>query len=274
MPNRLGMVAVFATGLFSIVSAQTATDEPSKTVHISGRLVDPDGKPVSLDLRMARWGADGFKDERTTVGGDGRFTFTTVPSQTYRFYLPTGWGVKTQANRVDTPRGKDIDLGDLIVERCPALSMSNPKPPSASVLISGLKPEQIIIEPWQPGVIDLPPSTFKPNPIELPPCPLEPSLYTIESSVGGKVKSIRVVRYDPKLTPSQIREEVQKVRAGSLRVAAGSIMWSEGNSWNIQASVEYEDGKRTSILMDGWIHVQVEDRAGKYRFIRLSPAAQ
>ena len=88
---------------------------------------------------------------------------------------------------------------------------------------------------------------------------------TVESFVGGEVKVIRVVGYDPKLMPSQIREEVRKVWLGVFWFAGSSIMWSE---------VEYEDGKRSSILMDGWVHVQVEDREGKYWFIRLSPAVQ
>jgi hypothetical protein len=92
--------------------------------------------------------------------------------------------------------------------------------------------------------------------------------------VGGKVKTIRVVRYDPKLTPSQVREEVRKVWLGRISLATSSVMWSEGNSWNIRASVEYESGQPTSILMDGWIHAQVEDRVGKYWFIRLTPAVQ
>lgn len=290
------VVAACATGLFGIPLAQSPTDEPSKTLHISGRLVDSNHNPVSLDLRMARWDPDGFKDERPpTVGQDGRFTFLTAPSNKYRFYLPSAWGVKSHPKIGDTSSGKDIDLGDVVVERCTLLSASSPQPPNTPVVIGDLKPEQVIIEPQESvnpyrSVADLPPSTYKPNNVvELPPCWSVPTLdnrsewessamvefdrfVTVESFVGGTVKVIRVIRHDPRLTPLQIREEVQRVWRGSFRFASDSIMWSEGNRWNIQAAVEFEDGKRASLLMDGWIHVQVEDRAGKYWFVRLSPA--
>jgi hypothetical protein len=41
---------------------------------------------------------------------------------------------------------------------------------------------------------------------------------TVESFVSGKVKVIRVVRYDPKLTPSQTRDVVRNVWLGVLSV--------------------------------------------------------
>ena len=71
-------------------------------------------------------------------------------------------------------------------------------------------------------------------------------LVTVESFVGGKVKLIRVVRYDSKLTPSQIENEVRGAWLGAFSGANATILWDEGNDWNVQASVEYEDGKRTS----------------------------
>jgi hypothetical protein len=92
---------------------------------------------------------------------------------------------------------------------------------------------------------------------------------SIESFVGGKVNVIRVISYDTRLTPSQIRDEVRRVRLGLFCDATSSITWSEGNRWNIKASVEFEDGKHAWIVMDAWIHVQVQDREGKYWFIRL-----
>jgi hypothetical protein len=283
--------------LFGIALAQTTPDEQTKTVHISGRLVFPDGNPASFRLRMDRIEPDRFKEEGTAVAGrDGRFTFTAAPGRKYRISL-AAWGMKTPPKRVDTSSGKDMDVGDMVFEYCSAVNMSIPKPPATTELIGDLKLEQIVIEPQPPvnpyrPVADLPRSTFKPdNTVELPPCWSGPSLdrrrewesfpmvsfdryLTVESFVGGKVHVIRAVHYDQGLTPAQIREEVRKVWLGSFSFAAADIIWQEGNRWNIQASVEYEDGKPTSILMDGWVHVQVEDREGKYWFIRLAPAAQ
>jgi hypothetical protein len=41
--------------------------------------------------------------------------------------------------------------------------------------------------------------------------------------------------------------------------------------WNIRATVEYEDGKKSTMLTDG-LHVQVQDREGKYWYMREWPA--
>jgi hypothetical protein len=96
---------------------------------------------------------------------------------------------------------------------------------------------------------------------------------SVESFVGGRVKSIRVVRSRPdeKLTPVQLREEVRKVWLSRFWHASCGIEWAEANLWNIEAVVEYEDGKQSSILMDAG-HVRVQDREGKYWFFRLWPA--
>jgi len=294
MVTRGTIVAFCAAVLIGSAPAQMPPDEPTKSVRISGRLVFPDGSPVSFGIRMARIDSDGFKDEgTTTVGRDGRFTFMAAPDRKYRISLAAG-GMKTPPKVVDATGGKDIDVGNMVFEYCPPVSpVVVPlflKRPATSDLVGDLRPEQIVIEPQHAGnaypVLSLPPTKFKPkNLVELPPCWSGPSLdnrseweassmiefdrfVTVESFVGGKAKIIRVVRYDPKLTPSQIRDEVRKVWLGGFLFASTEIMWSEGMPWNIQASVEYEDGKRTSLLMDGWIHVQVEDLEGKYWFIR------
>lgn len=288
MTTCRAILAFCATVLFGIAVAQTAP-EPSKSVRISGRLVFPNGSPASFGIRMARIDPEGFKDAGTAMaGGDGRFVFMAAPGFKYRISLAAG-GMKTPPKTADITSGKDSDIGDMVFEYCPAVSTSIPKPPAKSDAVGDLRPEQIIIEPQQAVnsyLGDLPPSNFKPNnAVELPPCWTGPSLdkryewesspmvtfdprITVQSFVGGKVKLIRVVRYNQKLSPSQIRDEVRKVWLGSFSLATTIIIWSEGSPWNIQATVEYEDGKRTSILMDGWIHVQVEDREGKHWFIR------
>jgi hypothetical protein len=121
---------------------------------------------------------------------------------------------------------------------------------------------------------------------DLPPCWRGPSLdrpdewrasgmveffshpFRLESFVGmdGKVRSLRVVRYIPGHTETEIREEVGKIWLGGFSEVMGSITWSEGNFWNVEVSVEYDDGKRTAFLTDG-AHVEVEDRQGKYWFM-------
>ena len=291
-------VAFCATVLFGRVLAQTPPDEPTKSIHISGRLVSPDRRPVSFPVRMTRIDADGPKsDETVTTGPDGLFTFKAAPGKRYRIALAAGM-MKTPPKIVDTTNGKDVDVGDMLFEYCPPVTMHIPKPPTAPKLVGKLRLEQIVVEPQNPAsgwpgvrpMSGLPPTNFNSsNAVGLPPCWVGPSLdrrseweslcdimfdryLSIESFVGGNVNFIRVVRHDPKLTPAQIKDEVRKVWLGLFWHAACEIMWAEGNFWNIEASVEYEDGKRASILMDGWTHVEVENREGKQWFIRLWPA--
>jgi hypothetical protein len=184
----------------------------------------------------------------------------------------------------------------MVFEHCP--SISSPKTrqePTSNQLIGDLQLEQIIIEPQKPNSerVGIPPTPLSPDGnssalVELPQCWSGPSLdrrgewealgwvyfdryLSIESFVGGKAKSIHVVKYDPRLTPFQIRGEVQKVWLGMFWDASNYQAWAEVTLWNIEASVEYEDGKRSSLVTDG-SHVRVQDPEGKYWFIRLWPA--
>jgi hypothetical protein len=81
-----------------------------------------------------------------------------------------------------------------------------------------------------------------------------------------------VERYDPQLTPAQIKDEVQRMWLGLFAMPTPSKTWPESNAWNIEASVEYEDEMHASILIDG-THVKVQDRNGRYWFIRVWTAA-
>ena len=238
---------------------------------------------------------------------NGVFTFTGVAGKKYRIYLPD-YGVGSRKT-LDTSGGTDVDLGNVLFERCPIRdSVTPPNPPTTSDSGGDLDMERVIIEPQKPpdmpwrgireadsGVnANLSASTEKSHPnsfVELPPCWSGPTLenradwqalpmisldryVSVESFVGGKMKRLRVIRYDPNLTPDQIKTELRKVWFGMFRYASASIMWSEGNLWNIEAIVEQEDGTSSSLLMDDWIHVRVQDRKGKYWYIRLWPAVQ
>lgn len=80
-----------------------------------------------------------------------------------------------------------------------------------------------------------------------------------------------MVRYDPKLTPAQIRHEIRKTWLGLFDAASPSVWWQEPNSWNVEASVEYDDGKHATMLMDG-SHVAFQDQYGFCQFMRLLSA--
>jgi hypothetical protein len=286
------VIAVLAVLLPVAGLAQTTPSKPAESVRISGRVVFPDGNPVSVYVAIARIDGAFLTHGRSVITDvHGIFSLVVEPGYQYRIHL-RGYGIKNQKT-ADTTSGKDLDVGDLVFEKCAIVGPLMGKPPTAHDLVGDLKPDQIIIEPrndWWSAKMDLPESTYTESvgpgrDVDLPPCWTAPSLenrkywepwpmimldraVSIESFVGGKVKTIRVRHYDPKLTALQIRDEIRKVWLGLFTEAYSSIIWSEMNRWNIKASVECEDGKRTWILTDG-IHVQVQDRDGKYWFIRL-----
>jgi hypothetical protein len=284
-----------AQGTAVAASTQVKSEQVINPVPITGRLISPGGEPVSFDVSMAQIEPEGLTNITSAqTDSHGTFTFLAAPNRKYRIYL--GQGYKTPRKTVDTSEGRRVDVGEMVFESCPAIARPKTRQePTSTQLIGDLQLEQIIIEPQKPtnervGIPLTPPSS-NPNSsalVELPPCWSGPSLdrraewealtwvyfdryLSIESFVGGKVKLIHVIRYDPRLTPFQTREEVQKVWLGAFHDASSYLGWAEGTIWNIEVSVEYEDGKRSSLLTDGG-HVRVQDRQGKYWFIRLWPA--
>lgn len=293
-PVLLAVTIIFMSIMITPALSQTG---PVLTVRISGRLVSSDGRPISFGVQLSR--SDDDRIEKTaSAGADGTFSFIVPVGQKCRISL--GSGVKTAARVVDTDNGKDIDLGDMVFERCPGRDFRLPKAPATAPMIGNLKLDQVVIEPQQlPRDSKLFFSVRTPEPppykyVEPPQCwsgvasadhraeweglgvgSLTFDRYvSVEEFVGGKVRSIHVTQYDPKLTPEQIRNEVRKVWLGIFWRAASTIGWAEGNQWNIAASVEFEDGKRISVVMDAWVHVQVQDRTGNYWYIRLWPAVE
>jgi len=157
----------------------------------------------------------------------------------YRIWL--GPGYRTAAIIVDTTSGKDHDLGDLSLERCPSEASTPPKTqrpqtgPAADLML-----EQIVIDFPVSLNKDALPEDFqttsdrRSNKVaDPPPCWLgmwslgekaqwgnlctvqfrEP--VSLQSFIGDKVKSIRVVRTAayPKLTLTQIRERLFSIES-------------------------------------------------------------
>ncbi len=293
----IGVALGNAQATAGAASTQVKSEQVINPVRITGRLIFPSGKPVSFSVSMAEIEPEALTNITSAqTDSNGTFTFLATPYRKYRIYL--GQGYKTPRKTVDTAEGRGVDVGDMVFEDCPLISGPKTRQePTSTQLVGELHLEQIIIEPQEPisarvGIPLTPPNPSYVNSsalVELPPCWSGPSLdrraewealqnvyffdhyLSVESFVGGKVKSIHVVRYDPRLTPFQIREEVQRVWLGLFWDASSYMGWAEGSIWNIDASVEYEDGKRSSLITDGG-HVRVQDREGKYWFIRLWPA--
>lgn len=289
------MVIFWFAALSGAAMAQSAPDHRMASIRITGRVMDPKGLPVPVSVRMARIVPGGLADEKIALADrQGVFTFHVEPGPTYRIYL-TEYGVRTRKT-VETAGRKDVDVGDVLFERCPTEDPAT-KLPTPPELADYLRPSQIIVEQqkseydlWRGILAPLPFTTDRGSheTVELPPCWSGPWLsrrgewealclisfdhdVSIGAFVGGDVKYVRVVHYDPKLTTLQIQDEVQKMWRSVFRDGACAIMWSEGNRWNIEAAIEYEDGKRSLIFTDGGAHVQVQDRDGKYWYIRRIP---
>jgi hypothetical protein len=102
---------------------------------------------------------------------------------------------------------------------------------------------------------------------------------TVGDFVSGKVKSIRVLRtarLRPGTTPptaDETRQKLKRVWRGKFQAAFCHIAWAERTFWSIEAVVEFEDGKRSTLITDG-VHVAVQDHNGTSAFFRLFPAAQ
>jgi hypothetical protein len=102
---------------------------------------------------------------------------------------------------------------------------------------------------------------------------------TVGDFVGGKVKSIRVLRTAPLRpgttppTADETRQKLRRVWQGKFRAAFCQIAWAEFTFWSIEAVLEFEDGKRSPLITDG-VHVALQDHNGNSVFFRLFPAAQ
>jgi hypothetical protein len=289
--------ALLALSVTALLTAGPLRSQPagtSKSVRISGRVVLPDGRPwPSAPVAMAEVVPEGLTGAvRVTADSRGAFKFAAVAGKKYRVYLRVH-GELTRTT-VETASGRDIAIGDMIVRECPSPSYDRrPKHPTAPTSVPPLTLKQIVIEVRGP-----PPEPWTEDPqlavfIESPGCMSgPPSLDNraywhtwpmvsfhdsgvgvgVASFVGGKVKSIRVIWHDPKLSPDQIKQAVLRIWRSTLFEISSSVNWAEVFSWRIAAVVERDDGSSSSLWFDSWIHLRVQDQRGKYWYSRLLPA--
>ena len=288
--------------LATTAPAQSKPDE-SVSFHITGHVLTSAGKPVEdANVHLKGLGFDQPFQEDLSSNSEGAFSFSIHLLGRYR--ISPGSGFKGNSKIIDVTIPMDGDSGNFTFERCPA-------PVEATTQSYKAEPDLVGDLTLNQIVIDAPPPTNRDPPTLTPPQPSSESLkadadaedpqcwfglaslanradwqhlsnvnltnwVSVEAFVGGRVNAIHVIHLSSssRLTPDEIREQVRRVWLGSFRDAATSIGWSEGNPWNIEARVEFDDGKQASIWTDSSGHVQFQDREGKYWFVRLYPAAQ
>ena len=285
---------IFGFILFSAVGIS----QEGPNVRISGRVIDLQGKPTLRSVLFAPLESGSFRLEKEVIT-DQRGFFNVIVSAGKMYRIWFGRNYKTVPKLVDAIAGSDFDLGDLVFENCPAPDSKIVNPPASTV--SGridFMLDQIIFAPlkvsggkWN-GIRTHEPSIPRERHMDMveeeyPQCHMGAfslvrrsewdtrcnvnfgSDVSLESFIGGKVKSIRVINYEPQLTPDKIRAELKKVWLGVFSDVTCSINWAEYTTWNVEAVVEYEDGGNSFIVTDGG-HVEVRDREGKYWYLRQS----
>jgi hypothetical protein len=274
-------VGVLLCVLASAGFAQATRDKTIGRVHVSGRVVDAKGRPlgyVFLSLTPVDR-SDKAAGIAVTARYDGVVVFSGIQPKKYKLAVPGGQ-FKVSPSVVEVGPTDDVEIGDIAVQ------------PDVT---SDLRLEQIIVDPvvikassigmrvtfppgietWAMSLPDIERTSSQPLGSAFPLCSVHSDRYkTVEAFVGGKVKAIRAVRLlgPNESGPAEIQSRIMSAWHGVFRTADCFMEWSELRGWNLEASIEYEDGKRTSMLIDSGIHVQVQDREGRVWFIRLWPS--
>ncbi len=95
---------------------------------------------------------------------------------------------------------------------------------------------------------------------------------SVGESVGGQVKTIRILRFASAGQRSPI-DVVRKVWTGKFESSSCYIPWAEGVMWRLAADIEFEDGRQGVLITDS-SHVGFKDHEGNSWFLRLLPAVQ
>jgi len=279
---------IFALLSFVLLNEAGYAQNPpadSAGVAIIGRVVDYGGRPTRARVNLWRVEPDGllYDPKFEWTDSEGMFRFAGSPDKQYLLALDGGRNRST----FDTVKGAEVNLGELRFEQCTSPAAPNfmgPDDPATADPGAYVVPEQIVIEAqtlvngqWK---IVHGPSRENMMGIGLPnwpPCWRGPDVES-HLSIGkflGKVRSIRVTGHSPSLTPVEIQDEIRRVWLSTVTLASNIIVWSEGSPWNVEAVVEFDDGRRNAILMDGWVHLFVKDlSSNNWLFLRTSAANQ
>lgn len=94
---------------------------------------------------------------------------------------------------------------------------------------------------------------------------------SIGDSLGGRVKTIRVVGFTPiaeRHTFRQLPEDLRLVWSAKFQSSSCFLAWAEPNLWFVEARLEFEDGTEGLLITDGG-SVVIRGHDGTTWYIRL-----
>jgi hypothetical protein len=247
--------------------AQTGAETPATTTtatEVSGRIVDAKGTPIQFGAlrlvpldprdRGVRWAS--------ALGSDGSFSLYNVQAKQYRLSYWEDELFNVMPAQITIAPGNRIEIGEVTVR---------------NNVRSNIAMNHIAVDPMASAATSPSLEPFSKNLSAGSNCHLQLNLPTsVQRFLGGKVKSIRVLRAlqmrgAGALGSSEVQTRVLQTWRGIIVEGSCAIDWAEANFWDVEASVEYEDGKRTAMIFDRSHHLALEDRDGQTWFIRLWP---
>lgn len=109
------VAAIFVVFTFSNSPAQTRLDPPPSAQHISGRIVDQSGAPLSgqvVNLRVVDTGSPNM----VTTAQDGRFAFSGRGHMPYELYVPAKDFTFKEVSTFVVADVHDVDFGDVSLQ--------------------------------------------------------------------------------------------------------------------------------------------------------------
>ena len=116
-----GIVAIAGVMLSVGACGQEGSDESTNTVHISGRLVAPNGSPIRDRIVTLRKLAinEPLQDSKTATDEGGGFAFSATRGNLYQVFISVTNLLSMGIGTIEVADGREVSMGDVVLEFSP-----------------------------------------------------------------------------------------------------------------------------------------------------------